>query len=246
MAYLLKFGDYVFPATMCPTLPPSDLDLGEQERPRASGSTFQVGRKKARLLAVAGDVTASTPADLATLDATLRAACVGAGVQKLWLGGDDKYWNAQLQSLAVNQDGGKMFGLMISYSLLFMAADPDAFAPASTTVAGLGAGGTVTTTGTAIAQPAWTLTIGSTGDNVITITNAATGEVATITGTFTAGDVIVLDRAASPMAVTVNTVATFGVFDGRIPQLGPGANVITVAVILGAVTLSVTYTERFV
>ena len=244
-SYKMQFGSYVFPATIRPDGSSPSMELAEQERPRAPGATYQTGRLKSLVLSCRGELSDPDPATLLALYDDFKAG-VSAGVQQLWMGRDDRYWLAQIEGITDSATDGQTWGSFIAVAANFRASDPQAWAATSTTVTGLGAGGTVTTVGSGVMQPAWSVTIGTSGVNVVTLANTTTGEVATVTGTFASGDVIILDRSGVLMTVTWNGTPSFGIFDGIIPQLVAGANTITCGATLGTVTMSVTYTERFV
>jgi hypothetical protein len=244
MNYLLQFGSYVLPTTLRPDDPFAEsFDLGEQERPRASGATSQIGRKQSRSLPVRGELSAADPTTLTALIDAIKASLIG--VQNLYYGRDDRYHVAQLESVTGTCKDGRTWGTFFSVSLNFKASDPDAYdaAGVNTTTLSLPSG-TVTNAGTSQSLPLWTLTIGTAGTGTVTLANATTGETATIAGTFASGDVIALNRAG--YGVTWNGAAAYGLFDGRIPVLAAGANAVSVtAATITVASATVAYTNRY-
>lgn len=248
MGYLLKLGNYTFPATLLPAEEQGSQDLGVQERPRAEGAISQVARRQATTLLIRGALTAPDADTLFALHQALKAAAY-AGKQQLWYGRDDRYYrDVQLSSFGTTYDEGKMYGVWAAYSLTFVASDyPLAFDVAPQTVA-LAAGAspyTITPIGNASVLPTWTININGGGTWPIGLSNQATGESCSLIGTFAAGDVIVLTRDG--YTVTRNGGAEFGLLSGRIPTLTPGPNVISLTA-GGGVTLaagSVIYTARY-
>lgn len=249
--YLFRFGTYSFPRTFRPSDDSFQYDTAPQARPRAAGATTQIGRREPTILTLRGELGGSGVSfdQLTTLETELKCA-LGSGKQNLYFGRDDRYYrDAQVKSVSNSSMEGQTFGVISFWSISFEAADfPEPFATDGTETDLFANGGTVTNTGSADALPAWTITIGSTGTGPLTLTNAATGESATIgdaNTTLTSGDVIVLDRDG--YAVTNNDAAQFGLFDGRIPRLLTGDNDITLTAggTATASALSVAYTPRF-
>jgi phage-related protein len=244
MAYKLAFGGFTFPATMRPNGSDSPIDLAEQERPRADGSITQTGRRKSRLVTIRGSITAADPDTLQATSDAMRAAIAPGNPGQLWLGRDDRYANAQVETWSDDTEDGMYFGVVVNISIGFRLADPFWYAASATTDALATAGGTVTTGANAPASPAWSVTIGTGGTGTVTLTNSTTGETAMLSGTFTAGDVIVIDRSA--YTVTLNGASAFGLLSGRIPSLAAGANTITASASTVTISaLSTTYIARY-
>ena len=243
MAYKLAFGSYDFPNTLRPNGGLNELDLGEQERPRADGSIVQPARRKSRLLTIRGELTAPDADTLyATLE-SLKAACA-VGPQPLWHGRDDRSIDAQCERFTEDYEEGRLYGLMAGVTIEFRAADPYFSANAPTTATLTATGGTVTNSGDASALPAFTLTIGAGGMGSVILTNAASGQVCALSGAFGSGDVLILNRDG--YRVTRNSVAAFGLLSGVIPTLLPGANALTVSASGVSVSaFSVSFTARY-
>lgn len=247
--YRLRFAGYDLPITVRPDGGSADVDLGESELPRQDGSLTQVGRAKSRLLTVRGDVYGDTPDALwAALD-SFRAACARGTSGQLFFGRDDRYYNAQVETFTDSYTEGLLWGSVATVAIGFKASSPYALATAPDTVV-FATGGSPWTLdpdgdSDAGALPAWSLTIGAAGTGPITLTNATTGEICTLLGTFGAGDVIVLNRDG--YTVTQNGAANFGLLGGRIPRLTPGVN--TISLTLGGTAtvsaFSATYTPRW-
>lgn len=226
--YRLSFGTYTFPETLIPSDEGYSYDTAAQARPRAPGAVTQIGRREPTLLTIEGGLTADTFDDLTSMETALKCA-LGAGKQNLFFGRDDRYYrDAQVKSVSNSDQQGATFGVISFWRITFEAADyPEPFG-ADTVGQSLSSPDTVTNLGDADALPTWTIGIGSTGTGPLTLTNAATGESATVGDagtTLTAGDVIVLNRDG--YSVTWNGTPAFDLFDGRIPRLMTGDNTIT-------------------
>jgi hypothetical protein len=224
VAYLLKFGDYVFPTTLMPSDVGGTQHRAAQMRPRASGAISQIARREESTVMIEGALTAATPDDLAALVAGLRAA-VYNGKQQFFFGADDRYFrDAQLQNYHETDMQGRTHGLVYDISMQFVAADyPEQFAVAASTPALAAAGVTnVAVDGDTPSLPLWTITIAGAGTGPLTLTNASTSESSILTpgaGGFAAGDVITLDR--DTYQVKLNGVANFGLLNCLIPTLDP-------------------------
>lgn len=244
MAYRLRFGTIDFPATMRPDGGASPVDLAEQERPRGDGSITQTGRRKSRTVTLRGAITAADADTLQGIFDDMRAACSIGVKGALWFGRDDRFANAQVETWTDDTQDGLLWGVVCNIAIGFRIADPYWYATSPTTTALTTAGGTITPGANAPAAPVWSITIGTGGTGTITLTNSTTGEAATITGTFTAADVIVIDRAA--YTVSLNGVPTFGLLNGRIPTLAADLNVISASATTVTISaLSCTYTARY-
>lgn len=244
MAYKLAFGSYAFPGTMRPNGGDGPVDLAEQERPRADGSVTQAGRRKSRLVTVRGSITAADPDSLQEAFDAMRSACAPGTPGQLWLGRDDRYANAQVETWSDDTEDGMYFGVVVNVSIGFRMADPFWYGASAMTTTLDVTGGTVTAGANAPASPAWSMTIGSGGTGAVTLSNTTTGETATLSGTFAPGDAIAIDRQA--YTVTLNGVAAFGLLGGRIPSLAAGANTIAAsATVVTLSALSCAYTARW-
>lgn len=76
--------------------------------------------------------------------------------------------------------------------------------------------------GNAYAAPSLALTVGSSGTLAATITNQATGDVFTLSGAVTSGDIITVDGLLQTVTRGGSDVITL--FDGQFPRLAVGAN----------------------
>lgn len=253
---LLQYNGYTFPQTVLPISKAPAADIAEEERPRAPGATSQIARVTALSLVIEGPIGgtgATRDSNRTTIDA-IKAACVGVGIRQFFVGSDDRYYNAQLVAWPEDYKGGRFFGLLPTLRLEFRASDPYEYSAAgAVTATTAAAGGTVTvSTGTGDVAPVWTLNVETGAAGTIALTNTTTGEQAVLGGTFTANDVLSLDRNA--YAVTWNGAPAFGLLAGKIPRLLAGANTITIAC-AGGVTIqgsggsigppSVAYTPRW-
>ncbi|BDI27982.1 hypothetical protein CCAX7_000330 [Capsulimonas corticalis] len=243
MSYLLQYGGYTFPGTMRPAGGEAPADLAEQERPRADGSSTQIARQKSRILTIRGEITAADADSLNVIYEAMRAACAPGQVAALYHGRDDRYVMAQAEGWTTDYSDGMLYGVVTAIAITFRAKDPAWFDATATTPTLSSAGGTIVNAGTAPSKPVWTITIGTGGTGSVTLTNSTTGETATIIGTFTSGDVIVIDRAA--YTVKLNGVANFGLLTGRIPEIGVGSNTIAPsASTVSIASLACSYTAR--
>jgi len=247
---LITFAGYTLPATIRPSDEDSGLDTAAQARPRGSGSVTQSGRREPTQLVAVGDIAAATPDLLDQAVQDLKAKLY-AGYGDLYFGRSDRYYKqAQCRTFGHSTNEGLLFGVVAEIKITFEAADyPEAFASSGATSALSAGGGTVTVSGDAAVLPVWTITVGSAGSGPFTLSNAATGEAATLApadgSDFGAGDVIILTRDG--YSVTRGGVEEFGLLDGRIPRLLAGANVVTLSA-GGTATvsaLSVTYVPQY-
>lgn len=228
MGYLLKFGDYTLPSTLRPESERGGNDTAPVDRPRAPGAATQIGRRTPTLLQVVGEMLGASQALLDAKEAALKAALF-RGKQNLYFGRDDFYYrDAQMKSFSCSYQEGKTFGVVGFYSITFEAADyPSPFAATASTVILTGGEGEVPYAGGIDAFPLWTIEIDDPGTGPITLTNLATAETATLTGTFGGGDVIALNRDG--YQVLLNEEENFALFEGIIPKLIPGVNAIEYA-----------------
>lgn len=249
MAYRLRIGSYDFPATLRPASSPAERDVAEQERPREEGSILGAPRDKSRVFQVRGSITAASPDALDTLCRAIKKACYGGG--SLWFGRDDRYLpNAVCTSFAGDHEDGLLYGLITNLSIGFTAERPFEVAISATTVTLATTGGTVADSGDAPALPSWNITINAAGSGPLTLENSTTGETATIgtsSTSFTAGQVIVLNRDGN--TVTRGGAAEPGLLSAasRIPKLNAGNNTITLTA-GGTATISAfsaTFTPRY-
>lgn len=225
MGYLVRFGDYTFPSSIRPESERGGNDTAPVDRPRAPGAATQIGRRTPTLLQLVGELYAPTAAQLDVKEAALKAALF-RGKQNLYFGRDDFYYrDAQMKSVSVSYQEGKTFGVVGFYSITFEAADfPSPFAATSSTMIITGGEGEVPYSGVIDAFPLWTIEVDEPGTGPITLTNLATAEVATLSGSFGGGDVIALARDG--YRVLLNDEKNFGIFNGIIPKLIPGVNAI--------------------
>jgi phage-related protein len=229
-------------------------ELAEQEVPRRQGSVVQAARKKSRVLKVVGQVGggACTPDQLQiVLDAIRGATSLETGPQRLFAGRDDRFWLAQRESYSESYQDGMMFGALADISMSFRAADPDAYGCTSgvliTETPTLGTSGStnITPVGDSTAHPLWILTINATATGTVVLANALTGESCTVSGSFTAGDVITLDSREATYGAYKNGTVDYGIFSGPIPRLWPGVNGISVTLTTLALSAaSVSYSPR--
>jgi hypothetical protein len=213
-------------------------DLAEQEIPRRQGSVVQAARKKSRLIKITGTIQQNTTADdLQTIVDALRAATSPlTGVQALYAGRDDRYWQAQRESFTESYGtGGEWYGKRAMVDMTFRAADPDAYAasagvPVTPTSVGLSVGSTnVTPTGDSATHPIYSLTMGS-GTGLLTVSNSLSGETCNVSGTFATSDVITLNAPEGSYGSFLNGNLNYGLFTGAIPRLWPGVNPIAITI----------------
>ncbi len=249
MNYLLKFGNYVFPATLIPDGGPQDIDLGESELPRQDGSRLQPGRVKSRLLSVKGGVQADTMDALRAALDPLKSACVRGTAAPLFYGCDDRYFNAVVESFSDSYSEGQLWGALATISISFRCGEPFALGLVADTI-NFSMGQSSWTLdpsgdGDVRVLPLWTITVGAAGTGPLTLTNQTTQETATLTGPFAAGDVLTLNRDGYKVAQ--NGAPNFGLLSGRIPRLVSGVNAVSLTA-GGTATVSAfsaTYTPRW-
>ncbi|HEY3281388.1 MAG TPA: hypothetical protein VGN26_03875 [Armatimonadota bacterium] len=205
-----------------------------------------------REVTVSGRISASSAALWrSALDAFLAAHNPGTGYANLYRW-DDRYRRACPVGLPTIGLNNRMKNTC-TFEAHFRCPDPYLYAAlASTdtvlTPAAGAPGHNVIATGTAEALPAYTLTIGVGGTGTIVLQRSSPSPVKsfTLTGTFTAGDVLVVDALAQ--TVTRNganalSLLTAGSFFGLIP--GSNNLVLTFAAPLTLASLITTWRGRY-
>ena len=261
MVYLLRFGTLTMPRTLLPDGEPGTQSLATVARPRADGGRRGAAnpRRDGLTLSVRGELIGSTPDALEATLSAIRGACYGRKAD-LYFGRDDRYYkDAACTQVGVSHpNNGVLYGLVADVSLSFDCSEfPNAFAATGGVTPALSsAGAIIAVSGNAPALPIWTLIVGSGGaaNAQITVSNAATGETATlmppVAGSgFASASTIVLNRTNYRVYYPTASAEAFGIFDGIIPTLDPavGDNAITITATGGASvsTAGVYYVPRY-
>lgn len=251
MSYGLVFGTFSFPpgfhvanVEMARSVPTAKL-------PRADGARVIAGYLDAKKISVRGGVykaslsTGGGASVRSQLDA-LKGA-LAAGPASFYTDSDRFYRNCQQSTYSDTFDVTE-FNRMCTVQFDLISGDPWSYAATGSTgsrsISASGQTLAVTNGGNAYGQPQISLTMGSTGNVSATVTNTTTGEVFTIGGSVTSGDVIVVDSLLE--SVTKSGADEMSLFEGVFPRLAVGANTIQVAYSLGTITnLLVSWNDRW-
>jgi Phage tail protein len=252
VSYSLKFGSYSLPSAFAVMSTPQASQVAVNTVPRADGgrvSTRYIGTGVigleggvARDLGSASDTAIRTSLD--TLKSNLQ------GIQNLYTH-TDRYWrNCVLRTFDIMSPAPTMPLRMQRVKLEFVTPDPYQYSTTTTTdgrsISATAQTQATTNGGNAPALPAISVTVGGSGAVTIafTITNSTTGEVFTLAGAVTGGDVIIVDSLAQ--TVTIGGVDKTSLFDGVFPTLAVGANTILEAYSAGTITdLSIAHNARY-
>lgn len=249
----LKLGSYTFPPTFYAEQIPTLRSIPNEKLPRADGGRQITGYLESKTFRVKGALVSGHEAIPTGTQQTLRAqldalkAACNAG-QVSFQTHDDRYWrNCQVSGFQEQYDPtGPARYVDIAFDV--MTGDPFAYGLTTQTD-----GRTITATaqtkslsvgGNAYTLPTISLTIGTGTSADIVLTNTTTGEVATLNGSVSPGDVYVIDSLGE--TVTRSGLDKISLFDGLFLRLTPGTNVLKVEYSGATVTaLSVTWNERY-
>lgn len=249
----IVFNGYTLPNTfnvMDISLPSS---APSAKIPRRDGGTLRGQYLNERVIRVEGmissfDLGGNPQTILSQRDAILAGL---AGMGSLYIDTGRFFRNVVARTITPHFPSGN-YKRACDFSIEFATGDPYQYSDTLSTASGAIAATPTTFNvngvgGTAKALPQVALTVGGAGAVTInvTLTNNTTGEVCTLNGSATAGDVITIDSLLQ--TVTKQTGAdVMSLFDGVFPSLAVGNNSITVAYTGTAVTAwAVNYRARY-
>jgi phage-related protein len=240
MAYKLQFGSYVLPKGFAPVEEGLVAVVPSDKTAKGDGAASIVGTLDKRVLPVRGFLSADILKNLTGGRTTLRqeldalkSALYAVRQGTLYFGVDDRFYrNVQCAGIPISY-GETEYGRQATVQINFEAADPFAYAVATSndswSPGGSGATKVITSAGSAGSQPVFSITVGGAGALTIafTVTNNTNSQQLTLTGSCNGGDVIVVDTLNH--TVTIGGVDKYGaLFDGLWMALNPGANTLQV------------------
>jgi hypothetical protein len=247
----IQFGSYTFPRGFHVADVPSDSELTSSKLPRADGSTRPNSTRDAKRIVIRGGII-GTPGNTAQTQWDALLAAVNGGKQNLTLTSGRYYRDVQKTRMS-NGFGGTHFGRIVdSISLTFEAGDPYQYSTTETSSLTNAIAASPTTksftvsTGNAPALPELRLTVGGSGAVSLEamVTNQTTGEVFTLIGSVTGGDVIKVNSL--DQTVLILTTDKMTLFDGLFPTLAQGVNTFEIAYTSGTITnIAVVYRARW-
>lgn len=226
MAILWQFGSYNYTTEGCTIEAAPESLVG---RPRiAEAVGWPGGRSEGGLRGVQRRTLRGVLKDVADLAGAwddFRAAHEPGSPQALYLGRDDRYVLAEVESLL--EDPASYLGAT-RFEVGFVLADPYTYAAtASGSTTNLGTtGATLSNAGKQPSWPTLTIPITAPGTGLITVTNTTTGESFTLDPT--AAETLTLDHAAKT-CVNGSGTDRSGLVSGTLFSLRPGSNVLTIA-----------------
>ncbi len=228
MTYQLRFGSYDLPVGITVAQVQMGRRVPSANTPRYEGARTLTGQLDLKVIQLKGGIfwpLGST--DRTWLRGQLDAlkGALGGGPANFTTDSDRFYRQCQARAYADDYEPSG-FNRLVNISCEIVTGDPFSYetgaqssarslsATAQTLVA--------TNAGNALAAPSISLTMGSTGTIAATVTNTTNGDVFTLSGAVTSGDVIVID--ALLQSVTRSGIDVMTLFDGQFPRLAVGAN----------------------
>jgi hypothetical protein len=247
---LYKLGDFTFPRGTTVQGIQRGRTIGSQKLARATGNRQTAGSRNGISIALRVPIVKGPfdTSDHRTRVDALRAA-LAVGPARFWLYSDRYYRCCEAQ--AEPEDFGDTgFNRVDEMHVTIIGPDPLMFSSTDSTDTWTSptSGGTRTVTagGNAPAAPSLSLTVGGSGAETIDweIENSTTGEVFTLAGDVTAGDVIVVNTLAK--TVKIGTTDRKDLFDGLFLSLAAGANSLTNTQTASSIASLVTaWTDRY-
>jgi phage-related protein len=173
------------------------------------------------------------------LDA-LRAELFGNRPATLYLDTDRYLRLCEIEDLKLPVDATDWDRIANGIEIAFRTPDPFFYATSGSTdawtVTGTAQTRAITGGGTAYSLPVVSLTVGGSGAITLaaTLTNQTTGEICTLAGAVTGGDVIVIDCLMQ--TVKVGATDKIALFDGVFPRLDVGADTFKIDYTSGTIT----------
>lgn len=252
MSYALSFNSYSFPAGFHVSVEEMESAVPAAKLPRRHGARIPLGYLGAKKFKIRGafvDDLISNTGGLTvrqSLDA-LKAALMSGPAD--FATDTDRFWpNCQKVAYSDSYDP-TMFNRFASVEFDLVAPDPISFEVAtqnaSRSLTMTGQTLSITPGGNAQAMPQISVTAGATGTLAATIMNAANGDMCSLSGAVTMGDVLILDSLLEQVTRSGSDITSF--FDGMWIRLEPGiANVLTVAWTLGSLSnIAVAWQNRW-
>lgn len=246
----LAYGSYTFPRTFSYSEVSGKRSLTATKLVRAPGSAVPLNWLSERTIQVTGTLLANTGTALETQKDALRAALAVTSAN-LYLTSGRYLRNARVED-APESLGANWAERITDINIRFVAGDPyfyDANTTSDNTNALTTSPGSVTIStvgGNVFALPQISLTVAGSGAVALnaTITNNTTGDVFTLFGAVTGGNVILIDSLLQ--TVTISGVDRMDLFDLVFPTLAVGSNSFTVAWTSGGFTnMAATWRNRF-
>jgi phage-related protein len=228
VTYQLRFGSYDLPSGITVAQVPMARRVPSANTPRYDGARTLTGQLDLKAFSLKGGIFWPLGSTDRTwlrgqLD-TLKGA-LGGGPQNFTTDSDRYY--RQCQSRAYTDDyEATGFNRLVNISFEIVTGDPFSYETAAQSAARVltiaGQTQAAVNAGNAPAAPSIALTVGSAGTLAATITNQTTGDVFTLAGAVTFGDIITIDGLLQ--SVTRSGVDVMTLFDGQFPRLAVGSN----------------------
>ncbi len=242
----LQFGTYVFPKTFYVATDPTTRTGKPTPSPRMHGGRFLTAYAAPKTVSVKGGFTVPWNTLSPLLDALKAALATGPANLQV----DSRYYRS-MQCVKYNEayepTGRNRVAAM---EIEFEGPDPFAYSLTANsntwTAPATNGTQTITTNGNAPCAPVFAFTVGGSGAQTIawTLTNGATGESMTLSGSATGGDVITVD--CLNRTVTIAGVDNMNLFDGVFPSLAVGANTLTITITTGSIAqIATSWNDRW-
>lgn len=243
MTYQLRFGGYDIPNTITINRIGSDRRVPASRTPRYDGGRTLAGMLDIKKFSLRGGIyrpigdTADTDPLRTKLDALKAALAVN---QADFTTDSDRFYRlCQVEGYADDYEPTG-FNRMVNLSFEIVTGDPYSYeVEAQTSENAVSSSPTsvvVDNEGGAPAAPQISLTVGGSGAIVLdaTLTNETTGEVCTLYGNVTGGDIIAIDSLLQ--TVKTGSADKMTLFDGLFPSLAVGENTLTIEWTSGSIT----------